>query len=159
MSASFKMIDFQKAQHAINKALSNLVEDRYVTVGIHESADRPVGANMTMAELGAVQNFGTEDGHIPARPWLIPGVESGSKEYIETIAEGIDAGLPPEKILDQVGNIAAGYVQQFITDLKEPKNADSTIKKKGFDNPLIHHGNMRASVTFAQAKVKPQEGL
>lgn len=159
MSASLKMIDFQKAQHAINKALSNLVEDRYVTVGIHESAERPQGANMTMAELGALQNFGSEDGKIPAREWLVPGVESGNEVYIDAIAEGIRDGSTPEQILDVVGNEAVGHVQQFIRDLKEPKNADSTIRAKGSDNPLIEFGNMSRSVTFAQAKIKPQEGL
>lgn len=159
MSINLKMIDFQKAQDEISKALGGLVTKKFVTVGIHETADQPEGADITMATLGAIQNFGTEDGNIPAREWLIPGVRSGDKEYIETIGEGIANQDDPDKTLEQVGLLAVGYTQQYITDLQDPPNAPSTIRQKGSSNPLIDTGQMRQSVTHLVQNNKPEEGL
>lgn len=158
MAIDLKLIDFQRALDEVGKALKELKSDKFALVGIHETSAPPVDAQMTMATLGALQNFGTENGDIPARPWLEPGVESGNKEYLEIIQEGFANGTPPEKILNQVGNSAVGYTKQFIVDLRDPPNAPSTIAKKGSDNPLIDTGAMMNSVTYTIDQ-KPQEGL
>lgn len=159
MTLSLKLIDFQKAQAEINKALGQLVTNNFVTVGIHESAPEVEGGAMTMAALGALQHFGSEDGKIPARRWLDVGVETGNQEYIETLAEGIKANVPPTKVLKQVGELAVGYAQTYIDDLKTPRNADSTIARKGVDNPLVDSGAMKQSVTSVITAKKPEEGL
>lgn len=158
MTISLKLVDFQKAQADIKKALDGLITDKFVTVGIHETASPPDN-EMTMAALGALQHFGSEDGVIPARRWLDVGVESGNAEYIETLAEGITKGVPPDKVLMQVGELAVGYTVAYIDELKTPKNAESTIKKKGVDNPLVDTGAMKQSVTYLMQNIKPEEGL
>lgn len=97
--------------------------------------------------------------NIPPRPWLIPGVESATPDVIDTIASGIEKGLATDQIMEQVGAIAAGATQQYMTDLREPPNAKSTIAKKGSDNPLIDSGSLRASVTYKVTSTKPDEGI
>lgn len=154
---SIKITGLQLAQDALRKELEKLQGGGYVLVGIHEGAEQPKGADITMATLGAIQHFGNEE--IPARPWLDVGVEQGNKEYLEIIEEGAASGLYQNQILDQVGVVAVGYVQQYITDLKSPPNAQSTIRKKGSDNPLIDTGAMRQSVTYSVVKQKPEEGI
>lgn len=139
------------------KELAKLKGGKFALVGIHESAGMAASGEFSMATLGAVQHFGNED--IPARPWLDVGVEQGTKEYLDIIEEGIADGLTQDQILNQVGAAAAGYVQQYITDLKSPPNAPSTIKKKGSDNPLIDTGAMRSSVTWTVTDKAPEEGL
>lgn len=96
---------------------------------------------------------------IPARPWLAPGVASASQEIIATIADGIEAGQTPDDTLEAVGLVAVGAVKQYMTELKTPPNAASTIRKKGSSNPLIDTGAMRASVTHAVTAEKVEEGL
>lgn len=154
---SLKITGLQVAQDALRKELEKLQGGGYVLVGIHEDAAQPEGEDITMATLGAIQHFGNDK--IPARPWLDVGVEQGNKEYLEVIEEGAASGLSQSQILEQVGAIAVGYVQQYITDLRDPPNAPSTVKKKGSDNPLIDTGAMRQSVTYKVAKQKPEEGL
>lgn len=154
---SLKITGLQIAQDALRKELEKLQGGGYVLVGIHEDAAQPEGGDITMATLGAIQHYGNAD--IPARPWLDIGVEQGNKEYLDVIEEGAAKGLDQDQILNQVGAIAVGYVQQYITDLKEPPNAPSTIKKKGSSNVLIDTGAMRNSVTYTIAKQKPGEGL
>lgn len=141
------------------KALKDLIEGMeapYVTVGIHEDSPAPEG-DINMATLGAIQHFGA--GSIPARPWLDAGVESGSAEYVQVIESGLEGEEDPEKIMNMLGVIAVGKVQEFITQLKSPPNAESTVRRKKSANPLIDTGAMRASVNYKLDKAKPEEGL
>ena len=154
---SVKLIDFQLAQAEIQRELAKLRGNKYATVGVHEDAGNTEDGAMTQAQNGALQNFGNDK--IPARPWLIPGVESATPDVIDTIASGIEKGLPIDQIMEQVGAIAAGATQQYITDLRDPPNALYTIEKKGSDNPLIDTGSMRSSVTYKVTSTKPDEGI
>lgn len=157
LDMSVKLIDFQLAQAEIQRELAKLRGNKYATVGIHEDAGNTEDGAMTQAQNGALQNFGNDK--IPARPWLIPGVESATPDVIDTIASGIEKGLPTDQIMEQVGAIAVGATQQYITDLRDPPNAPYTIKKKGSDNPLIDTGSMRSSVTYKVTSTKPDEGI
>jgi hypothetical protein len=154
-----KLKDFQLAKKELERELKKFRGYKSVTVGIHEGAGDVPDGNINMATLGAVLNFGTDDGHIPARPWLEPGVASGTKEYLQIISNGIKNGESLESVLDTVGIVATGKVQEFMTELSSPANAASTIKAKGADNPLIDEGHLRASVTYQVTSDKLEEGL
>jgi hypothetical protein len=47
-----------------------------------------------------------------------------------------------------MGQLAEGHVKQEITDLRTPPNAESTIRAKGSDNPLIDTGALRQSIRY-----------
>lgn len=166
LDMNVKLIDFQLAQAEIQRELAKLRGNKYATVGIHEDAGEHPDSGMTNAQLGAKLNFGDETntlfGHpapIPPRPWLIPGVESATPDVIDTIASGIEKGLPTDQIMEQVGEFAAGAVQQYMTDLRTPPNSAYTIAQKGSSNPLIDTGALRASVTYKVSNEKPDEGI
>lgn len=97
--------------------------------------------------------------NIPARPWLQTGVEEGMDEYLEIIEDGLADGLDKDTILEQVGNMAVGFVRQKIIDVKTPPNAPSTIKKKGSSNPLVDKGVLGQSVSFLLTDKMPEEGI
>lgn len=96
---------------------------------------------------------------IPARPWLNPGVASGNKEYLQIVETTIKDGGTMTQALNKVGVVAVGKVQKYMTDLRTPPNAPSTIKKKGSSNPLIDSGALRQSVTYKLTTSKPTEGI
>lgn len=144
-------------QDALEKELKKLTGDSYALVGIHESAGMIEDGTMTQAQLGAIQHFGNN--RIPSRPFLDVGVASGNDEYLEIIKEGIAAGLTAKQIIDRVGVSAAGMVRQYMTDLKDPPNAPSTIAKKGSANPLIDTWSLRGSITHTVVNRKPEFGL
>lgn len=197
---SVKLIDFQLAQQELQREIDKLRGGGFVTVGIHEDANTPVGeGEMTMAALGATLNFGADIDHpggtsygyatendaanrkvsflkrgagyavlgvtqphkinIPARPWLQPGVQSATPDIIDTLAAGVESGASMNQTLKQVGAIAAGAVQVYMTELRDPPNAPSTIRAKGSDNPLINTGALRGSVSYKVTPTKPEEGL
>lgn len=154
MSTNIKLLE--QSKRAIRSKLEQYAKasQKTVTVGIHSDAGEHEGG-ITMAQLGALLNYGNPGNKlygnpapIPARPWLIPGVQSGKQDIVDTIAHGIANDLPVNQVLDQVGAFAVGAVQQYMTDLKTPPNSEYTIKQKGSDNPLIDTGALRASVTY-----------
>lgn len=128
-------------------------------------------ASKAAAERGEVRFLKTGKGYlelgvtgphvinIPARPWLVPGVRSADDQYLQIIQKGIADNTPMEQILNRLGIVAAGAVQKYMTDLKTPPNAPSTIKQKGSSNPLIKDGALRQSVTYSINSGKPEEGL
>lgn len=97
--------------------------------------------------------------NIPPRPWLIPGVTSGLKAIIAQIRHGIENHLAIDDLMEGVGLVAAGAVQEYMTDLKTPPNARSTIAAKGSDNPLINTGALRGSVTSKVTTQPLEEGI
>lgn len=152
-----KVSGTNQALSNIKKALSNLVTDDFVTVGIHEDENARPEKGINNATLGAIQHFGTD--RIPARPWLDIGVEQSNQEYIQLITDGIADGLPIEQILNQLGIVAQASVQQYMVDLRTPPNAQSTITAKKSSNPLIDTGELRQSVTYKITQEKPIEGI
>ena len=96
---------------------------------------------------------------IPASPWLEPGVNSGLKEYSKLIKNDIKDKKPLSLILERLGLVAVGKVQAYMNDLKTPANAPSTIKSKGFDNRLIHTGELKGAVNYKVVGNKPSEGI
>ena len=96
---------------------------------------------------------------IPARPWLNPGVQLGNAEYLSIIQKAVEKGKSLDTALNQVGLVAVGNVQKYMTELRTPPNAASTIKKKKSSNPLIDSGALRQSVTYKITPSKPTEGL
>lgn len=154
---SVKIIDFQLAQQELQREIDKLRRGGFVTVGIHEDTGNHPDAGISNAHLGALLNFGTD--RIPPRPWLVPGVESATPDIIDTLATGVESGTPMNQTLEQVGAIAAGAAQVYMTELRDPPNAPSTIAQKGSDNPLIDTGALRASVSYKVTPAKPEEGL
>jgi len=98
--------------------------------------------------------------NIPARPWLVPGVQSGNVEYLKIISDGIADGKTPDELLNTLGVVAVAKVQKYMNDLKTPPNAPSTIAKKGSSNPLIDTGALKQSVTYkVSGGGTPTEGI
>jgi hypothetical protein len=107
----------------------------------------PTGASVL--DVVIWNNYGTED--IPARPFLEQSTPEIKKVFAAKAAKYqkmVNAGqLDPRLFLLQIAKEGEKIVRQRIIDLKEPPNAPRTIKKKGFDDPLIETGFMRDSVT------------
>jgi len=131
----------------IQRLINEIITDEIVTVGIHESdAERNEPGEPNNAEIGAAHEFGAPG--IPMRPWLVPGVESGNREYIDAVRHEIESGKQPREALPVVGVIAVSSVQQYMTALRTPPNSPETIARKGSSNPLIDTGELKSSVTF-----------
>ena len=145
------LIGRQQVEQAMKELAQRLERDQRVLVGVPKGA----GAyedGLTIATIAAVNNFGSADGQIPARPFLQPAVEEGAPVYrrlAEIMLPKVLSGeMEMQTLLEQMGMLAEGHVKQKITDLRTPPNAQSTIDKKGSDNPLIDTGALRQSIRY-----------
>ncbi|WP_060476719.1 hypothetical protein [Pseudomonas monteilii] len=145
------LIDRQKVRHALKGIEERMQKDGLVLVGVPKGAGN-YEDGLTIATIAAVNNFGSADGHIPARPFLAPAVENGAPEYrrlVEVMLPKVMSGeVEMQTLLAQMGQLAEGHVKQQITELRTPPNAQSTIDKKGSDNPLIDTGALRQSIRY-----------
>lgn len=148
MSVKLSVRSMPRVIHDIQKSVEKVTGAGKVTVGIHQAhaLDGRKGGEPNNPTIGAINQFGTE--HIPARPWLDKGVEAGAEKITKTAIELFKRGEDPRRVMDALGAVAAGEVQQYITDLDSPPNAPSTVKCKGSSNPLIDTGALRQSITY-----------
>lgn len=160
--------DFQIAKAELERHLRNFRGGQFATVGVHEDAPmhQTDGDAVPMAQVAALNNYGNPHNKlngrpapVPARPFLIPGVESAQQDIKDSVIESIQNGATLDQTLNAIGAFAAGGVQQYMTDLKEPPNSAYTIEQKGSSNPLIDTGALRASITWKLTNSLPDEGI
>lgn len=139
-------------------ALNTLVQDQ-VLVGIPSSkTQRETGDPLTNAQIGYIQEHGAPELNIPARPFLIPGVESAEPKYVPYLKQAAEAALQGReelvtRRLDAAGIVAASAVKVLINSNIPPALAPSTLaarKRRGItrENTLIDTGQLRNAVTY-----------
>ncbi len=149
------------------KALRELVQQQ-VLVGIPAEQAPREGEGINNAELGYIHEFGAPEANIPARPFLVPGVESAKDEIAKRYKAGAKAVLEGRTTAEQVhhgvGIVAVNAVKEKITDgpfapLKPATVAARKRKHKGRtdDNPtpLVDTGQLKASINYV---VRPGKG-
>lgn len=133
----------------IRRLLGPIAKGPGVTVGIHEQegAATPDG-DVSIATYATINEFGLG---VPERSFLRSTADENAEDYGKAIERAIlddlEGGRSVVDGLDRVGMRAVRDVKRKIRDLKEPANAESTIKKKGSSNPLVDQGAMRQAVT------------
>lgn len=158
------LINTQKVKYALKGLEQRMEKDALVLVGVpRNSGSYEDGPNI--ATIAAVNNFGSADGRIPARPFLAPAIEKGAPEYrrlAELMLPRVMSGqMEMQTLLAQMGELAQGHVQAEIDSGEFAPNAESTIRRKDSDRPLIDTGALRQSIRYviAEADDKIEEGL
>lgn len=86
---------------------------------------------------------------IPPRPFMRNTINENSGDWVEQIANLLQANnYDAEKVMNMMGHEIVGQVQASIDKFVDPPNAPSTIRKKGFDKPLVDSKIMRKTVNF-----------
>ena len=128
--------------------------DLEVQVGFQ--SDQTYEDGTSLAEVAAYNEFGSSD--TPERPFMRQSFENHESELkaaCELVNQTLASGGSVEQALDRLGVVAKGLVQEEIVNGGFAPNAESTIKKKGSEQPLIDSGHMRQSVNYV---VKRREG-
>lgn len=114
-------------------------------VGFLENATYPDGKPVAM--IAAIQDFGAPAANIPPRPFFRNMIADKQREWPAAIAGLLRTNdLDPARTLDQAGFAIGGQLRQSIIDTNTPPLAPSTIRRKGFDKPLIETSHMINSV-------------
>ncbi len=140
-----------------DKIVQNLISlsNEDVSVGFHDDGTMSDDGEMSMVDLAMQNQKGSNDGHIPSRPFMdetaikyetqIAGVQTA------VVGKVIDGKLSPKVGVTKTGEAYKGMMKSTIDQFSTPANAESTIshKRSGnfVDNPLVDTGKMRDSIT------------
>jgi len=142
------VIDKDLGWKEIKRQVSEIGQ-KVVKVGFQTGTKTEKGFSLPM--VAAVLHYGSSDGRIPERPFMSNAFQKNQdkiRHAQEALVDKIYKGkLTTDKALHLLGQQHVGQVQREITEFKSPGNAKSTVRIKGFDNPLIHHGRMKRSVS------------
>lgn len=84
---------------------------------------------------------------IPSRPFFRSMIQKNKGSWPEQLGKIIKAADYDETIaLGRLGTMVAEQLQESIREFNDPKNAKSTVSKKGFDKPLVESSHMLNSV-------------
>lgn len=105
--------------------------------GMHKKdPDTGLAENLTVAEIAVVQEFGTQDGHIPSRSFLrstfdklVPKLQEMAEKLLGQV---VFKNMPRKKALDIMGLFLSSETKKAITSGPEipPTNAPYTKWKK-----------------------------
>ena len=128
-----------KLDSAMRELAAKVEKPASVKVGFLSGATYPAGTPVAM--IAAINEFGAPSRGQPPRPFMRNAVAKYSKEWPAAVAGFLKSnGYDAARALDLLGAEIAGQVRQSIVDLVSPPLAESTIRAKGFDKPLIGGG-------------------
>jgi hypothetical protein len=167
MGAHVKIVDRDTGWTEFFKKVEAARGERYAKVGV--LADTEAGGmheadgDLTVAEIFAVNEFGTEDGHVPERRPLRATFDETREELAEKagkfVIEVLFGSLKVDQALNAIGAMLANAVKRRITDGEglPPPNAPATIKAKGSARPLVDTARMLGAITWAIVTGRPKD--
>lgn len=120
-----------------------------------DKAPRFDGAELTNAEIGVVQIFGSITNGIPPRDFLLMPIQHNEQQLVKSMATAaVKAAVEAsdfKKVFGLLGAVALGYVQQAFETAgfgQWAPNAPATIDKKGSSRPLIDTAQLRRAQSW-----------
>jgi hypothetical protein len=137
----------EKFEAALSEIARMLGASRQLKVGFLSTATYPNGTPVAL--IAAIQNFGAPRAGIPPRPFFSDMVKKKSPEWPAAIGKLlVSQKYDAARVMQIMGEAIAGQLRQSIVDTNDPPLAPATIRRKGFDKPLVHTGHMLASVDY-----------
>lgn len=129
-------------------SLANALKSKVPTqsrlrVGFIDSATYPNGTNV--ATVAFWNEYGTDTA--PPRPFMRNTAAQNKDQWVAMV-KALYQTQGAEKALLQLGEVIQGDISTSITSFNDPRNADYTIKKKGFNAPLRDTMLMARSISY-----------
>lgn len=136
---------------SLERLMKSLAGPSYVRVGLPDTPHWQ--ADLTIAQLGMIHEFGAPSVNIPERPFLYPAIREGANE-IQRLSGSLlkqvqNESITKEVALEKLGLKGVGLVQQYIRHGDFEPLKEATIRRKGSSKPLIDSGQMMQSVTYS----------
>lgn len=101
---------------------------------------------VSVATVATSNEFGRPEKNQPPRPFMRDTVRKNWRKWRTFIQDRLPITLDLKKTLIELGDIAKDDMRNEIITFSYPPNRPSTIKAKGFNDPLIDSGQMAESV-------------
>ena len=124
---------------AVSKAAGGVV--RVGILGTQKYPAKDGKGDVSVAQAAYWNEYGTAN--IPARPFFRNTIAEKQDEWADNAASRLQqADGDVGKALALIGEDVKGDIVETIQNFNEPENAPSTVKKKGFNKPLIDTGDL-----------------
>lgn len=113
------------------------------------SSGKPYSAAYSMY----IHAHGSALWRIPPRPVLEPSIDYNKNtlsKQLGAVAKAALAGQDPNMELQKAGIMAQNFARDWFTNPGNmwPPNAESTVKQKGSDRPMVDTGELRRAITY-----------
>lgn len=146
-----KVIIRDKGWKELRAKMSEL-DTAFVTVGVHGGDDKHGEKTTPLALVAAVNEFGSQDGHVPERSFLRSTIDSRQDDLRQVqrrvLSEVVGGRQSVRGALSILGMWVQAAVQRTITKHPPPPNAPATIAKKGSSGTLIDSGQLRQGISY-----------
>lgn len=151
----FKITRKDRGMKAAKATLLAAHGKHVIKVGLVGAAARAAHpkANMSIAELGAIHEFGLAEPRVPMRSFIRQYFDQNQTELqVELRHNGVMVlkGLrSPAAALGAVGRHASDGMRKFLLAGEvSPELAEATIRRKGHDTPLKDTGALAAALSW-----------
>ena len=96
--------------------------------------------------IALMNNYGTRN--IPRRPFMDNAQKKIQEVWPKYQKLMMTSKMSPKKIMQMFGEEVTGIIQDEIMNGNFVPNAESTVRRKGKNKPLIDTGRMLRSVTY-----------
>ena len=116
---------------------------KVLTVGFFDEK-YPDGTRIGL--VATANEYGVPEHNVPPRPFMRDTVITRKSKWLKVVDEVLPETLDVVRTLSILGDVIADDVSNMIKAYTIPENKPSTIKHKGFNDPLVDTGRMRDSV-------------
>ena len=134
MAVISKVLVVKDNSHQIFDSIKNLVGQE-VLVGIPSATASREDDDINNAAIAYVQEFGSPETNLPARPFLIPGVKDVQEQTIETFKKAAVAALAQNmpkalELMNQAGSKAVNAARTRILNNIPPPLSPYTVANR-----------------------------
>ncbi len=144
-----------KGWDSIRERLTKGPAKTHARVGVLGAvADMPhKNSNDTIGNVALHNEFGSDDGHVPPRPFIRNSIMWNNRAYIKRLLAQVSVKVTFQKVsrfvaMADVGRAAVELVKKTILAGVQPANAQATIDKKGHGDTLIEDGQLYDSISY-----------
>jgi hypothetical protein len=118
-----------------------------VRVGFLEGSTYPDGTPTAL--VAAVQEYGSPAQGIPPRPFFRNMIKANAADWPRRVENTLKAADYDTAVaLGRMGEGIARALRESIIRTNSPPLAPETVRRKGFEKPLVDTGHMLASVDY-----------
>lgn len=117
---------------AVTRSIGQLVAHE-VLVGIPQAKAPREGDPLNNATIGYIMETGSPAANIPARPWLVPGVQSAQEDVTDELGGAAQAALggnSPAGGLSRAGQTARDAVRLYLNTADFEPLSDATLRAR-----------------------------
>lgn len=151
--------DIKLKELSLQKILEKMNKTPHVAVGILQ--DKKVEGSFSIADLAAVHEYGSSNGHIPARSFIRSTFDTKQKKYAKLISDlqskTIFENLTIKQALLTLGEVVSKDMVATINKGIKPPLKESTLKRKAAIFKKRKEDSKPKKISKSKKKSKPKK--